>query len=112
MWLFMQSKSHRGLASLATVGQDLKAIIGGCFESARSGLFHQFKTVEELTEFKDSDAFEMFATSVILPDELLAQTELTDLLLDSSGAGIDVAVLESNLTALPLIRGTRSAAVR
>lgn len=60
------------------------------------GLFNEFRRTQELEVLKVSDAFELFAASLILPDELLAQTQMTDLLLDASTIGIDVAVLEVN----------------
>ena len=61
-----------------------------------NGLFKEFRRAQELESFKDSDAFELFAASLILSDEMLAQEQMTDLLLDADVLGIDVAVLEIN----------------
>lgn len=60
------------------------------------GLFREFRRTHELEEIGDSDAFELFAASLVLSDELLAQTQMTDLLLDAHAIGIDVAILEIN----------------
>lgn len=60
------------------------------------GLFKQFREAEELQKLNDSDAFEIFAASLLLPDELLAQAQKTDLLLDVDTIGIDVVALEIN----------------
>lgn len=60
------------------------------------GLFKKFRESEELLELPDADAFELFAASLILTDDLLSQVEKTDLLLDTATLGIDVAVLEIN----------------
>ena len=60
------------------------------------GLFNEFRRTQELEALKDSDAFELFAASLILSDELLSQVQMTDLLLDASTLGIDVAILEVN----------------
>jgi len=35
------------------------------------GLFNKFRETEELLKLSDADAFELFATSLILPDDLL-----------------------------------------
>jgi len=37
------------------------------------GLFNKFRETEDLLKLSDADAFELFATSLILPDDLLAQ---------------------------------------
>jgi len=60
------------------------------------GLFNKFRETEELLQLTDADAFELFATSLILPDDLLAQAEKTDFLLDSGATGIDVVALDIN----------------
>lgn len=60
------------------------------------GLFKEFRRTQELEQFKDSDAFELFAASLVLSDDVLSQVQMTDLLLDASTIGIDVAVLEIN----------------
>lgn len=60
------------------------------------GLFATFRQSEELESIKDDDAFELFSASLALPDELLAQVEKTDLLLDPGTIGIDIVVLEVN----------------
>ena len=61
-----------------------------------SGLFATFRQSEELDALKADDAFELFAASLALPDELLLQLEKTDLLLDKGAIGIDTIVLEVN----------------
>lgn len=61
-----------------------------------SGLFKKFKQSNELEEVSESDAFEMFAAKLVLRDELTDQATLSDLLLDPSTPGIDVALLEVN----------------
>lgn len=61
-----------------------------------SGLFSNFRESVELTDLADADAFELFVAAQLLPDEILEQAELSDLLLDSSTIGIDLAVLEIN----------------
>lgn len=61
-----------------------------------SGLFQQFKATEELGTLKNSDAFELFIASLLLPDEVLQQIPLTDLLLDDSTMGVDIAVMLMN----------------
>jgi hypothetical protein len=61
-----------------------------------SGLFRQFRDAEELRDLPEDDTFELFATSLILPDELLEQAEKTDFLLDHGTVGIDVVGLEIN----------------
>ncbi|MFD3720602.1 AIPR family protein [Streptomyces sp. NPDC058674] len=60
------------------------------------GLFKKFREEEELLKLKDSDAFELFAASLILPDDLLSQVQKTDLLLDAGTIGIDIIALEIN----------------
>ncbi|MET9001463.1 AIPR family protein [Amycolatopsis sp. NPDC004169] len=60
------------------------------------GLFSKFREAEELDKLSDSDAFELFAASIMLPDDLLSQAAKTDFLLDPGTTGIDVAVLEIN----------------
>ena len=60
------------------------------------GLFKQFREEEELLQLSDDDAFELFSASLLLSDDLLAQVATTDLLLDASTLGIDVAVLDVN----------------
>jgi hypothetical protein len=60
------------------------------------GLFNQFRETENLHDMSDSDAFELFAAHLTLPDAILSQSELTDLLLDSGTIGVDVAVMEIN----------------
>lgn len=61
-----------------------------------AGLFRTFKEAEELESLKEDDAFEIFAASLAFPDELLAQVEKTDLLLDSGAIGVDVVMVEIN----------------
>lgn len=61
-----------------------------------AGLFKQFTIDNALETMKSSDAFELFVTTLLLPDDLLDQRELTDFLLDESTIGIDVATLEIN----------------
>jgi len=60
------------------------------------GLFNRFRAAEELLALNDADAFELFAASLVLGNDLLSQVESTDLLLDASTIGIDVAALEIN----------------
>jgi hypothetical protein len=60
------------------------------------GLFNKFRETEDLLKLRDADAFELFATSLILPDDLLAQAEKTDFLLDGGTTGIDVVALDIN----------------
>ncbi|MEV6447548.1 AIPR family protein [Amycolatopsis sp. NPDC051716] len=60
------------------------------------GLFNKFKQSEELESLSDSDAFELFAASILLPDYLLSQAERTDFLLDPGAIGVDVVALEVN----------------
>jgi hypothetical protein len=60
------------------------------------GLFNEFRRTQELEDVKDSDAFELFAASLMLSDELLSQVQMTDLLLDAATLGIDIAILEIN----------------
>ncbi|WP_438313362.1 AIPR family protein [Streptomyces sp. HUAS TT3] len=60
------------------------------------GLFKKFREEEELLKLKDSDAFELFAASLILPSDLISQTQKSDLLLDKGTAGVDVIALEIN----------------
>lgn len=61
-----------------------------------NGLFKDFRQSNELVHMDDSDAFELFAATLILRDDLLDQIEMTDLLLDKATIGIDVALLEVN----------------
>ncbi|GAA4510822.1 AIPR family protein [Actinoallomurus oryzae] len=60
------------------------------------GLFNKFKESEELQRVNDDDAFELFSASLMLPDNLLAQAEKTDFLLDAGTVGIDIVALEIN----------------
>lgn len=60
------------------------------------GLFKKFCQDQELEGLRDSDAFEIFAATFLLPDDLLAQVPKTDLLLDANTIGVDVAVMEIN----------------
>ncbi|WP_405185523.1 AIPR family protein [Streptomyces albidoflavus] len=60
------------------------------------GLFKKFREEEELLKLKDSDAFELFTASLLLPDDLLSQVQKTDFLLDAGTTGIDVIALEVN----------------
>ncbi|MEU0565183.1 AIPR family protein [Nonomuraea sp. NPDC005983] len=60
------------------------------------GLFNKFKESEELQSINDDDAFELFSASLMLPDNILAQAEKTDFLLDAGAIGIDVVALEIN----------------
>lgn len=60
------------------------------------GLFNKFRETEELLKLNDTDAFELFAAALILPDDLLDQAEKTDFLLDGGTIGIDVVVLDIN----------------
>lgn len=61
-----------------------------------SGLFKKFKRSNELDHVSDADAFEMFAAKLVLKDDLTDQAVLSDLLLDPSTPGVDVALLEVN----------------
>ncbi|MFF5778465.1 AIPR family protein [Streptomyces virginiae] len=60
------------------------------------GLFKKFREEEELNEIGDADAFELFAATLILPEDLIAQVQKSDLLLDQGAIGIDVIALEVN----------------
>lgn len=60
------------------------------------GLFDSFRKAQELTAMREDDAFELFAASLALPDDTLAQTELSNLLLDPGTPGLDLLVLEIN----------------
>ncbi|MFD4526028.1 AIPR family protein [Streptomyces sp. NPDC058470] len=60
------------------------------------GLFKKFREEEELTEISDADAFELFAASLILPEDLTSQVQKSDLLLDPGAIGIDVIALDVN----------------
>jgi hypothetical protein len=60
------------------------------------GLFNKFRESEELQALSDDDAFELFSASLFLPDNLLAQSEKTDFLLDAGAIGIDIVALEIN----------------
>jgi AIPR protein len=60
------------------------------------GLFKKFRETEELHSLKESSAFELFAASLVLSNDLLAQAERTDFLLDSNTIGIDVIAFEIN----------------
>jgi hypothetical protein len=61
-----------------------------------AGLFANFKASEELGGLPEDDAFELFVAAQVLPDDLLEQVQTTDLLLDASTIGIDLAALEIN----------------
>lgn len=61
-----------------------------------AGLFKQFITDNALEKMKKSDAFELFVATLLLPDDLLDQRQLSDFLLDESTIGIDIATLEIN----------------
>lgn len=61
-----------------------------------SGLFKKFIQSNELEDISESDAFEMFAAKLVLRDDLTDQSTLSDLLLDNSTPGVDVALLEVN----------------
>lgn len=63
-----------------------------------NGLFKRFKESNELASVSESDAFEMFVTKLVLRDDLTEQLTLSDLLLDPSTPGVDVALLEVNGT--------------
>jgi hypothetical protein len=60
------------------------------------GLFNKFKDSEELQGMNDANAFELFSASLMIPDNLLAQAEMTDFLLDAGAIGIDIVALEVN----------------
>ncbi|WP_406219747.1 AIPR family protein [Streptomyces decoyicus] len=60
------------------------------------GLFKKFREEEDLLNIRDSDAFELFTASLILPDDLLSQVQMSDLLLDEGTIGIDVVALDVN----------------
>ncbi|MEV7269291.1 AIPR family protein [Streptomyces bacillaris] len=60
------------------------------------GLFKKFREEEELTEISDADAFELFAASLILPEDLTSQVQKSDLLLDPGAIGVDVIALDVN----------------
>lgn len=59
------------------------------------GLFSQFKEDEGIS-VGDNDAFEMFAASLALSDDILSQVELSDLLLDPGTPGVDTLILDVN----------------
>ncbi|AVZ39869.1 MULTISPECIES: AIPR family protein [unclassified Dietzia] len=61
-----------------------------------NGLFKKFTENNELEKLSDSDAFEMFAAKLVLKDDLTERTALSELLLDPSTPGVDVAILEVN----------------
>ena len=61
-----------------------------------AGLFGNFRASEELEGLPEDDAFELFIAAQLLPDDLLEQVQITDLLLDASTIGLDLAVLEIN----------------
>lgn len=61
-----------------------------------NGLFKRFRESNELESVSESDAFEMFVAKLILRDDLTEQLTLSDLLLDPSTPGVDVALLEVN----------------
>jgi len=61
-----------------------------------NGLFKKFKQSNELDAVPEADAFEMFAAKLVLKDDLTDQAKLSDLLLDPSTPGVDVALLEVN----------------
>jgi hypothetical protein len=61
-----------------------------------SGLFGSFKANEELDGIEDADAFELFVATQLLADDLVDQVQISDLLLDESTIGVDLAVLEIN----------------
>jgi hypothetical protein len=61
-----------------------------------NGLFKEFKESNELDNMPDNDAFELFVAKLVLRDELTEQTALSDLLLDNSTPGVDIALLEVN----------------
>ncbi|WP_433419783.1 AIPR family protein [Microtetraspora malaysiensis] len=60
------------------------------------GLFKKFRETEELSALEEADAFELFSATLILPDELMSQSEKTDFLLDAGSIGIDIIALEIN----------------
>ncbi|MEU6300522.1 AIPR family protein [Streptomyces erythrochromogenes] len=60
------------------------------------GLFKKFREEEEILDIRDSDAFELFAASLILPDDILTQVQMSELLLDEGTIGIDIATLDVN----------------
>lgn len=60
------------------------------------GLFNAFKESEALLGMRESDAFEIFAATLLLPDDLLSQVQKTDWLLDEGTIGIDIVALEIN----------------
>ncbi|KQX72669.1 AIPR family protein [Aeromicrobium sp. Root472D3] len=60
------------------------------------GLFKQFREGQGLEQMREDDAFELFAASLLLRDDLLDQVELSDLLMDKSTPGVDVVLLEVN----------------
>ncbi|MFF1722739.1 AIPR family protein [Streptomyces sviceus] len=60
------------------------------------GLFKKFREEEELIEISDADAFELFAASLILPEDLTSQVQKSDLLLDPGAIGVDVIALDVN----------------
>lgn len=61
-----------------------------------NGLFKKFKQSNELDDVSEADAFEMFAAKLVLKDDLTDQATLSDLLLDPSTPGVDIALLEVN----------------
>lgn len=60
------------------------------------GLVNSFRDSNELGGLPPDDAFELFAGSLVLGDQLVTQVELTDLLLDKHTIAVDIAVLEIN----------------
>lgn len=61
------------------------------------GLFKEFCTAEGLEKVsKEPAAFELFATTLILPNDLLTQAEKTDFLLDPGTVGVDIVAFELN----------------
>ncbi|MET7949430.1 AIPR family protein [Micromonospora sp. NPDC005324] len=60
------------------------------------GLFKEFRSTHELLAMSESDAFELFIATLLIRDDVLDQVGMTDLLLDPSTIGIDLAFLEVN----------------
>jgi hypothetical protein len=60
------------------------------------GLFKEFRESFELDVMSESDAFELFVATLLVPSGLLEQIEISDLLLDPGTLGVDIALLEIN----------------
>ena len=61
-----------------------------------TGLFSSFRKVEELEGLNDDDAFELFAAYLVLPNGVIDQQVITDLLLDKGTPGVDTIIIDVN----------------